>query len=73
MFIGITFDTVYMTYMIIVFLACVCKLGGKPARDGNIEEYKVGDRFIFPSGVKHEIENNSEEGSEFYFIRFQDQ
>ena len=40
MFIGMTFDTVYITYMIIVFLACVCKLGGKPARDGNIEEYK---------------------------------
>ncbi len=41
--------------------------------DGKIEEYKIGDRFIFPSGVKHEIENNSKDESEFYFIRFQDQ
>jgi quercetin dioxygenase-like cupin family protein len=40
--------------------------------DGNTEEYKVGDRFIFPSGIKHEIENNSDSDSEFYFIRFQD-
>jgi len=40
--------------------------------DGKIEEYKVGDRFIFPSGIKHEIENNSDSDSEFYFIRFQD-
>ena len=41
--------------------------------DGNVEEYKAGDRFIFPSGTKHEIENNSDLESEFYFIRLKEQ
>lgn len=41
MFIGVTFDILYITYMVIVFLARVSIFGGEPARDGNIEEYKV--------------------------------
>jgi len=40
MFISMAFDAVYIAYMGIVFLACVCILGGESARDGNIEEYK---------------------------------
>lgn len=54
---------------------CIVIKGRGIIRDveGKVEEYKVGDRFIFPSGVKHEIENTSEDGSEFYFIRFKDQ
>ena len=41
--------------------------------EGNIENFVEGDRFIFTSNTKHEIENNSDEESEFYFIRFKDQ
>ena len=41
--------------------------------DGQEEVFVTDDRFIFPSNTKHEIENNSEETAEFYFIRFQDQ
>ena len=54
---------------------CIVTKGSGIIRDidGKVEEYKVGDRFIFPSDVKHEIENNSKEESEFYFIRFKDQ
>lgn len=54
---------------------CIVVKGNGIIRDaeGNIEEYKVGDRFIFSSGVKHEIENNSDTTSEFYFVRFKDQ
>lgn len=40
---------------------------------GNEEAFSAGDRFIFPSNTKHEIENNSDEQAEFYFFRFQDQ
>lgn len=32
-------------------------------------EYNVGDIFIYPSNVKHEIENSSEEEHEYIFIR----
>lgn len=40
---------------------------------GNRETYQKGDRFIFPSNTEHEIDNSSDETSEFYFIRVQDQ
>jgi len=41
--------------------------------DGNEETFVAGDRFIFPSNTKHEIENNANEDAEFYFFRFKDQ
>jgi len=41
--------------------------------EGNEENFAEGDRFIFPSNMKHEIENNLDEDAEFYFFRFQDQ
>jgi len=31
--------------------------------------YEVGDVFIFPANVDHEIENNSEEEHEYIFVR----
>jgi len=54
---------------------CIVVKGNGIIKDssGNIERYKEGDRFIFPSNEKHEIENDSDSESEFYFIRFQDQ
>ncbi len=54
---------------------CVVIKGEGIIRDseGNEESFVVGDRFIFPSNTKHEIENNSGEEAEFYFFRFQDQ
>ncbi|MFZ3301847.1 MAG: cupin domain-containing protein [Microgenomates group bacterium] len=54
---------------------CIVTKGNGIIKDaeGKIEEYKIGDRFIFPSNTKHEIENNSDSDSEFYLIRFQDQ
>jgi len=39
---------------------------------GDIEEFKVGDRFVFPSNTNHEIENTSNETDEFYFFRLLD-
>jgi len=41
--------------------------------DGNEDTFGPGDRFVFPSGTKHEIENTGEEEAEFYFFRLQDQ
>jgi len=54
---------------------CIVTKGKGVVRDseGNEENFAEGDRFIFPSNMKHEIENNSDEDSEFYFFRFQDQ
>jgi len=54
---------------------CVVTKGIGVVRDleGNEESFVEGDRLIFPSNTKHEIENNSDEGAEFYFVRFQDQ
>lgn len=54
---------------------CVVTKGKGIIKDseGNIETFVSGDRFIFTSNTKHEIENNSDEGAEFYFIRFKDQ
>ena len=54
---------------------CVVAKGKGIVRDseGNIENFIEGDRFIFTSNTKHEIENNSSEVAEFYFIRFRDQ
>ncbi len=54
---------------------CVLSKGSVIVRDanGNEEVLVVGDRLIFPSNTKHEIENNSKDNSEFYFIRFRDQ
>lgn len=54
---------------------CVVTKGKGVVRDsqGNEEAFIAGDRFIFPSNTKHEIENNSEEEAEFYFFRFKDQ
>lgn len=53
---------------------CVVTKGKGIIRDseGNEESFITGDRFIFPSNTKHEIENNSDEEAEFYFIRFKD-
>jgi len=54
---------------------CIVTKGEGIIRDfeGNEEKFTEGDRFIFPSNTKHEIENNSDEDAEFYFFRFQDQ
>ena len=54
---------------------CVVTKGNGIIRDfeGNEESFATGDRFIFPSNTKHEIENNSNEEAEFYFIRFKNQ
>lgn len=54
---------------------CVVTKGTGIVRDSDANEeiFVAGDRFIFPSNTKHEIENNSDEDAEFYFIRFQDQ
>ncbi|MEK7551146.1 MAG: cupin domain-containing protein [Patescibacteria group bacterium] len=41
--------------------------------EGKEEAFITGDRFIFPSNTKHEIENNSDEEAEFYFFRLKDQ
>ncbi len=41
--------------------------------EGNEEIFTSGDRFIFPSNTKHEIENNTKEDAEFYFFRIKDQ
>ncbi len=53
---------------------CVVTKGKGIIRDsqGNEESFTTGDRFIFPSNTKHEIENNSSENAEFYFFRFKD-
>ncbi len=54
---------------------CVVSKGKGIVRDskGNAESFVPGDRFIFPSNTKHEIENNSELEAEFYFFRFRDE
>jgi len=54
---------------------CIVTKGKGIIRDSqnNEEAFVVGDRFIFPSNTKHEIENNSDEEAEFYFFRFKDQ
>ncbi len=54
---------------------CVVTKGKGIVRDheGKEEAFVAGDRFIFPSNTKHEIENNSDEEAEFYFFRFQNQ
>ena len=54
---------------------CVITKGKGIVRDseGNEEAFVPGDRFIFPSDTKHEIENNSSEEAEFYFFRLKDQ
>ena len=54
---------------------CVVTKGKGIVRDseGKEEAFVAGDRFIFPSNAKHEIENTSTEEAEFYFFRFQDQ
>lgn len=54
---------------------CLVNKGTGVIRDskGNEEAFIKGDRFIFPSNTKHEIENKGNEEAEFYFIRFKDQ
>ncbi|OGM75790.1 hypothetical protein A2191_00880 [Candidatus Woesebacteria bacterium RIFOXYA1_FULL_38_9] len=54
---------------------CVVTKGCGVIKDSNggVEPFIAGDRFIFTSNTKHEIENNSDEEAEFYFIRFRDQ
>jgi len=51
---------------------CVVLKGSGIVRDssGNEEYFEPGDRFIFPSDTKHEIENTSPAAAEFYFFRF---
>lgn len=57
----------------IVEICIVVKGAGLISNEkGETAKYNDGDRFIFPSNTKHEIENNSDTTSEFYFIRFQD-
>lgn len=53
---------------------CVVTKGTGVIRDleGHEEVFVTGDRFIFPSNTKHEIENSSDEDAEFYFFRFRD-
>ena len=38
-------------------------------KDGNLETFEPGDRFIFPPDTEHMIENTSKEVAEFYFFR----
>lgn len=54
---------------------CVVVRGSGVIRDadGKVETFVTNDRFIFPSNTQHEIENNSGDLAEFYFIRFRDQ
>ena len=54
---------------------CVVTKGNGIVKDsnGNIETFVSGDRFVFTSNTPHEIENNSNDEAEFYFIRFRDQ
>ncbi len=54
---------------------CVVTRGTGVVRDSKGEEeiFVEGDRFIFPSNTKHEIENTSDKEAEFYFSRFRDQ
>ena len=54
---------------------CIVTKGRGIIRDfgGNEEAFVTGDRFLFPSNTKHEIENDSSEEAEFYFFRFKDQ
>jgi len=35
----------------------------------NTENFRPGDRFIFPPDTEHEITNTSKEVAEFYFFR----
>lgn len=53
---------------------CLVINGSGRVRDanGNAELFKPGDRFIFPAGIDHEIENTSPETDEFYFFRLKD-
>lgn len=53
---------------------CVVTKGKGIVKDSerNEEVFVAGDRFIFPSNTKHEVENNSDEEAEFYFFRFKD-
>ncbi len=53
---------------------CVVVKGKGTIKDskGNVDTFISGDRFIFASNTKHEIENNSKAVAEFYFIRFRD-
>jgi uncharacterized cupin superfamily protein len=50
---------------------CLVVKGFGLVRDlnGYSETFEVGDRFIFPANIEHEIENTSEYTAEFYFFR----
>ncbi|MBP6931200.1 MAG: cupin domain-containing protein [Candidatus Pacebacteria bacterium] len=47
----------------------VLKGHGTARDEDDIYQYNEGDLFIFPEGVYHEIENTSEEESEYIFVR----
>lgn len=47
----------------------VLKGKGKVGDRGSKYDYEPGDVFIFPAGIEHRIENNTEEEHEFMFMR----
>ncbi len=53
---------------------CLVAKGNGIVRDseGKEESFEAGDRLIFPSDIEHEIENNSSNEAEFYFLRIKD-
>lgn len=53
---------------------CVVTKGRGLVRDAerNEEDFIKGDVFIFPANTEHEIENNTDQEAEFYFLRIKD-
>ncbi len=47
----------------------VLKGQGTVRDDEGVYSYNVGDVFVFPDGVYHEIQNTSEEENEYIFVR----
>lgn len=47
----------------------VLKGQGTVRDEDGIYSYQVGDVFVFPEGVYHEIENTSNEEHEYIFVR----
>lgn len=47
----------------------VLKGNGTVKDEDGIYPYSVGDLFVFPQGVSHEIENTSQEENEYIFAR----
>ncbi len=47
----------------------VLKGQGTVRDEDGVYPYNIGDFFIFPEGIYHEIENTSEEENEYIFVR----